>query len=120
MIRPSRLGKTRHGTRVEDAVYGKFIDPQCFYANRWILFIPLHGVNLAHRPFGGRRNPEQECEGAKFAMKPPFDSNHAPWSCAVVNIWATYGVISMGRTNYWTRRSNIRPPSGDILRNCQK
>jgi hypothetical protein len=51
--------ESRHGTRVEDVVYGKFIDLQCFYVNRRILFMPVHGVNLAHRPFGGRRIPSK-------------------------------------------------------------
>jgi hypothetical protein len=35
--------ESRHGTRIEDIVYGEFIDLQCLYTNGRILFIPLHG-----------------------------------------------------------------------------
>lgn len=67
-------------------------------------------------PFGRRQIPRKYSRGAKYATKPPFRLS----TCTVVNIWAMYGIISIDRTDSWTLRSNITPPTGDILRHCQK
>ena len=50
--------QSKHGTRVEDVVYGEYVDLQCLYANGRTLFFPLHGE-------------EKECH--EIFLSPPYD-----------------------------------------------